>query len=563
MRYRPNPHKISSAWIAWLAAGSLTTALATAAFATGAEPDAVDDFDIPVELGADSIEILFSTLRQNDSYARPADLSVSSRPAYGSLQTGTDRFIYTPDPAFWSLGLDAFVYTLEDPTGQASASVHLYALRDDQLLADEGFEGSEGYVASSSYHGNTVEVSDLARAEGAKGLMVSVTEGHAYATIEPPKSGGDPPEPGGVRLIMTCPPDPPPGNPLSFAAVGGNDPFSPFDPPSLRLMLMHSNAVRVEVYDSIKGTYKGSQQTSLGGEMATLEVDWYRTGEQLGALLRVDGRAVSTPLVINPDPTLDHLHIGVLQPASSELATTIGFDHLEWFEQRTPGDPEISPVHFADAVESGDLSAWTNTVGTDLWVRADPLARQAISGSYELSADSTGDSYLIDGSPHSFSPHGDEELTVTFRLDIGSASMVPGDDKTLYAFGSDPLDVTPGSAELSLRLYGGLGSEPRMFLSVLHNGNPSSTPSASLNPGVNRIAIQYRVAEEALTPTGYARLWINGVEAVELRELTNHAQAAAWSHLGAYGASAPGLVGTLYLDDYVSAGRLPLASPAP
>lgn len=490
-------------------------------------------------------QFLDQDLLANDvSNSRVASYTPTSR---GTLTFDGVEFTYAPSPEFQAAGMDSFRYVFDQATGD-TAQVFLVAdfHGDPRLATDLDFEigSSPGTVIVRS---GSLGKDSFAYAEdySEASLVTDDTEGSAYLRVrlKPAKANKGPSDSGSTLgqdydphgLAM------PAGAEIKIAAVlvDGEpdlDLILGYDGNSHQLSSrLWRNDVPIEVssipveegVQSVavrwwSSSSRESQDAHDGG--LTLEVG----NKVMASLSSLDRRDAHFPTEIE-------LRFGAMN-----VGNTTGTLELANLRYRQLGQelPALMPI-FADGAESGDTSAWTQTVGT-----VNVTSAAAIRGSSGISIPATFAAYLIDDSPT-----GERHYRARYNLDASLLTLAGGSQLTLLT-GSDG-----AGNPFSLELRGQGSTDLELCGKVQSAGMPIDTECYAID-GEHSVEVNWWAALDSQGTGGMilrlknTSLIGNGLTII-IDDLENHGQSIDEIHFGVISPGA-GATGTLDLDDFES-----------
>ena len=497
------------------------------------------------EPGEPFVDVSHQFLLANDSgQGAQVELVVDAgAPLHGTVTVAGTGFRYTPKATagLASLRTDNFAYCLDDGAAVSCATVHVILRTDDWILEQIGFEAGEpqGYDVYSP-EGTAVEVLPGAAAAGVRGLSVALAAAAGEAFIQIDHGGqGTPPESGRVAEVG-C------GfegvqDPVAILTVGPSRLAGGEE--NLRVVLRPDGAggveIRVETRDG--DVFRASPGLPVDAGHHHVDLDWWPGvdgpggAEPGGAILRFDGQAIEMLEVLQAGLDLSTVQVGVM-PLEGPLTgpIDIDFDQVTIYEQgRTVGEPLI----FFDDFEAGALDAgWDDAFGGG----ASVAAGGAISGGFGLLADPAfSTSYHVANDPLA-----EPQVNARFRLDVSGLTMAPNEFLRLFDLGSDASPLF-GFPDVNIRLTSLHG-----VLNVAAIGAESEglafTPWQPVS-GSHIVELQWQVSAGE-SPSGYFRLWLDGVPVGTKRHLDSVSEAVEWFHFGILGVD-PGTRGRVLFDD--------------
>ncbi len=495
------------------------------------------DDEVSIEPGATDHVIPHSFLRSNDSNAQGTKITLAQDAVHGTVTHTDTTFLYTPNAGtgFSSLRGDSFSYRVSDGGAESFATVNIVLRTDDEIITLVEFEAGESIeYAPFAPKGTTLETTPQAAIAGAFGLSVRLagpTATEAFIEIDP----GDPQEPGRVDVLGCGFEDTP--EPIAILTVGPSRLGGGTE--SLRVVLRPAagGGVEVVVEANNGGVFLTSPSLSIGAGPSHIEVDWWKTGANSGgAILRLDGRAVSVEGVTQTGLDFSTVQIGAM-PLDGQSGDPIDF-HFDQFTVYEQDTAVAETLIFLEDFEDGDFSSdWDKLYGNSI----DVITGSALSGRWGLLANlAQPDSYQVAEEPVAASI-----VNARLRIDVSTLGMAPSEILRLFDLGSDA-DSLFGSPDVNLRL--------RSLAGVVHIAAVSSEPSGlAITPwqpvtGEHVIELQWRASDGAL-PNGYLRLWLDGVAVGEQLHLDSAFELAEWFRLGFLGVG-PGVTGILEFDDF-------------
>jgi uncharacterized protein YjiK len=202
----------------------------------------------------------------------------------------------------------------------------------------------------------------------------------------------------------------------------------------------------------------------------------------------------------------------------------------------TPTSGPLPDLIFADGFESGNFSAWSSAVGSDLSVSS-AAALVGTRGMQALINDNTA-IYLIDESPVS-----EARYRARFYFDPNSISMASGDNHFIfYGYSGTSKVVT----RIQFRFTSKAGYQVRV--QVINNSS-SWTNSAwfPISDATHALEIDWQAAA-----SGGLTFWIDGVQRVALSGIATSNYRIERIRLGAVNAIDTGTRGTTYFDAFES-----------
>ncbi|MEM7585016.1 MAG: hypothetical protein AAF560_16600 [Acidobacteriota bacterium] len=493
----------------------------------------------------------FSYLLWNDSGAAVDDVFISEEPLHrdtdNSGTVGTS-YVFTPSASFWGLGSDQLTYSLTVQGVTSTATVFLFAdLPTTSPMINEEFEpGTQPIFVTRSSGANTVGISTTSPISGAGSLEIDIVDaldGDAYISL-PYHRGDDDDE----DELGGC-----------YRAGGGRSPAEEaeawimvlqgptLDPDQapVRLLRQSDGALVVEVQGDSE--VASSQPVYPTNQVVHFKLLWSHRGNDLKALLRVDGMAVETPKVTSGPPEIDTAHIGgILAGDHGKLQID-----LDLITGGSEGGGPVADRFFLEGFESGTLTGWNHIYGPGLEVGP----ASAISGGQGLESTVLSANFVSRAFPVAYNG-----LTVRFKVDARLLNLPAGRLITPVSLGSDS-DPLFGTTDFSLALLGNAAG-PRAGLSTFYT-DPAQFATWTPLSGEHIVELQYRRSDLG-ADNGLLRLWIDGVEVATRVNLPDNldlvlpeirgTEALTWVHFGSKGFDPSAVSGALVFDD-VSATR--------
>ena len=479
----------------------------------------------------ETLQILTSDLLEND--AGGTEITSYSPTSRGTLNWHGTYFIYQPGNLFWQAGMDSFRYEF---TGTPSGSAIVFLVADVLGNADITLGLSlVSNPSSLSLQQGTLGPSTIdpfpesITLASVNGLKVIVTAQKDNGSGDDTGGVGGDIDPVGLALV--------PGDELTIAdfAVGNSE-----DDVSL-LLKNDGDGFQLKARGKLcNGAMIDTPWTETPGEIQTVTVQWWseslESARDGGLAIQRDGRVIASASGVDclaaSQPLNFAARYGLIDPSAGTLGNVLLENLRAWHSLF--GRPNLEPI-FADGVESGDLAAWSNSLGP---VTVTPAA--AILGSSGLSIPASGPAYVIDATPMD-----EDRVRARFNIDPGQLTMAEGQRLTVLA--SYEADGVSRPFSLFLRRQSGAFE---LCAEAKENGGPPVTTSCfALDPGAHLVKVQWWSSVGSLENNGGLALFIDSLLRTTETGLTNDDLAIAEFRLGALDPEA-GTSGTVYLDDF-------------
>jgi RHS repeat-associated protein len=202
---------------------------------------------------------------------------------------------------------------------------------------------------------------------------------------------------------------------------------------------------------------------------------------------------------------------------------------------------QIPSAIFADAFESGDLSAWSSaqTDSGNLSV----TSTSPIEGGYSLQAMADGESMYVQDD----SPQGDTSYDARFYFDINSIVVFPGEYFTVLQ-GKN----ANGNLSFQVRIR---ATNHGYEIGVVNFNDAHQEVESSWTPifsEVHAIELEWQAASAPGANNGHASLWVDDVDLIDANDVDNDTAQVDNVELGFIPSINYGLYGTIYFDGFVS-----------
>ena len=194
---------------------------------------------------------------------------------------------------------------------------------------------------------------------------------------------------------------------------------------------------------------------------------------------------------------------------------------------------------FADGFESGDLTAWSSTTGTDISVSE----AAALIGTYGFAMliDDTNAKYVQDDMLNA-----EKHYRFRFYIDPNTVTMAAGNIFNMFTTGS----ITGYSIIITLEYN---DSVYKIRLSVrLDSGSYAYFDRVVLTDEPHYIEVEWKAATADGANDGYAKLWVDGSLRQTSASLDNDTTVVRIAYLGAISGLDVGTSGTIFFDAFES-----------
>jgi RHS repeat-associated protein len=316
-------------------------------------------------------------------------------------------------------------------------------------------------------------------------------------------------------------------------------------------MINYDYAIRTIMVADDQGT-TASDWIPVSDMPHVIELEWWQawSADVSDGFIRlwIDENETDLEGINNDTKVIDAVEMGAFSITGSGISGTIYLDDFVstrmggWYIGPDPNVTLTSPEQiFADAFESGDLSAWDSaeTNGGDLSV----TANAAIEGDNGLQAvvDGNNDLFVLDRSPYR-----NPVYHTRFYLDPNLVEIP--DEATLDIFRG--YGTNSGTA---FYLQLGMVNDDYAIRAVMLADDQQTTESdwVPVSDASHVIELEWWQAWSAEVNDGRIRLWIDENE-TDLGAIDNDTKVIDAVELGGFSPSDSGISGTIYLDDFAS-----------
>ena len=303
--------------------------------------------------------------------------------------------------------------------------------------------------------------------------------------------------------------------------------------------------------------WMGTPWITIQYQLHALEIEWQAaTGAEASdgvVRLWIDGVKVGELLTLNDySHSVDYVRLGAVDGISNDTRGALLFDAFD-SRQNTyigldagisiPPPSEPGDAIFADGFESGDLSAWSQSVTGygDLSV----TTTAAYTGTYGMQAliNDNGSIYVTD-----WRPSEEKHYRARFYFDPNSITMGSSNSHDVFVgynrsntdiFRIDFAYYSPGN--YGVRAIARLDSP--MYRTTLYS---------VIDDSPHAIELEWVAATSAGANDGVIKLWIDGVEKTSLQDLDNDTHQIDYVRFGAVSGIDTGTRGTYYFDAFES-----------
>jgi len=247
---------------------------------------------------------------------------------------------------------------------------------------------------------------------------------------------------------------------------------------------------------------------------------------------------------------IDTVQMGVISPSSGDIDGTVYFDDFSsnragYYIDINPNIPVPDPLTdtiFADAFESGDLSAWSSAVTDDGDLSVSSTA--ALEGDYGLQAviNDNHSLYVID--QRSF---GVSHYRGRFYIDPNSVSIPDHEGFTIFS----ATDIN-GDPAFEVHMRSVYGEYQLEFIALDDTAQSHTTGWIPITDEPHAIEVEWCVAPTSTSGDGFFFFWMDGMLRGQLQNLSNFAKPIDTVQMGVISPSTASIQGTVYFDDFSS-----------